>query len=366
MSVVERREKMKIKRLELKDFMLFQNIDIHWSKNINVICGTNSVGKTVLLKAIYSFVEAYRATDTSENKDKIQARFVDKLVNVFRTDDMLVGRLARRKQGMSRAEYHLHFDDGTQISASFSSKAENHIDLKLPETEKKINLQDTAVYFPPKEIISSTENFRFLYEDMHIAFEETYNDLAKLLARPLKKGPNTDEQNHVLEALGDIIEGNIIQRNNKFYLNIAGKGEFEMGLVSEGYRKLATIVYLILNGALNSNSILFWDEPETNMNPKMIRCLAETIIELAKLGVQVFITTHDYFLMQYLNMYMAYPETNPDKIDVRFISLYADAENTIVYETASEIADLKNNAIMEEFDAIYDREQGIIYDRIRE
>ena len=357
---------MKICRLELRDFMLFQDLDISWSKNINVICGSNSVGKTVLLKAMYSFLAAYRSTSPTETKEKTESRFVDKLVNVFRTDDLLVGRLARRKQGTTRAEYCLTLDNDKKISAKFSNKSENHIELTTPKVDAEPDLLNTAIYFPPKEIISSTENFRSLYEDMQIAFEETYNDLAKLLARPLKKGPNTEEQNKILSSLGRIMEGTIIQRNSKFYLSVSGKGEFEMGLVSEGYRKLATIVYLIRNGALNSNSVLFWDEPETNMNPKMIRRLVEAIVELAKLGVQLFITTHDYFLIQYLNMYMAYPEINPDNIDVRFISLYADEEKQIKYETSSDIRDLAHNSIMEEFDAIYDREQGLIDDRIRE
>ena len=70
-----------------------------------------------------------------------------------------------------------------------------------------------------------------------------------------------------------------------------------MGLVSEGYRKLATIIYLITSGSLDKNSVLFWDEPETNMNPRMIKYIVEAVAELAKMGVQVFITTHDYFLM---------------------------------------------------------------------
>lgn len=298
---------MKIKSLILKDFMLFEGLDVELSPNINVICGSNSVGKTVLLKVMYSLLASYRATDSkTESKEKIEARFVDKLVHVFRTEDMNLGRLARRKQGMSRAECCMIFDNASRIQLAFGSKAENHMDLVLPEKEVKSNPNDTAVYFPPKEIISSTENFRSLYEDMHIAFEETYYDLARLLDRPLKKGRNSAEQNQVLESLGNIMNGNIVQRDNKFYLSVAGKGEFEMGLVSEGYRKLATIVYLILNGTLNSNSVLFWDEPETNMNPKMIKPLVDAIMQLAKLGVQVFITTHDYFLQQYLNMYMAY------------------------------------------------------------
>lgn len=357
---------MKIRLLKLRDFMLFEDLSIELSPNINVICGSNSVGKTVVLKAIYSLLASYRAVDSkTDSKEKNEMRFVEKLVHVFRPEDMTLGRLARRKQGMSRAECSIEFDDASTIQLAFGSKAENHMDLTLPEKEIKPNPNETAIYFPPKEIISSTENFRSLYEDMHIAFEETYYDLARLLDRPLKKGRNSAEQNKVLESLGNIMEGSIVQRDNKFYLNIAGKGEFEMGLVSEGYRKLATIVYLILNGSLNSNSVLFWDEPETNMNPKMIRPLVEAIMQLAKLGVQVFITTHDYFLQQYLNMYMAYPEINSDHMDIKFISLYRTEDNSIQYEVASDISELQHNAIMEEFDAIYDREQGIMYDRIR-
>lgn len=40
---------MKIKKLSLKNFMLFESVEIDWSKNINIICGENSTGKTTLL-----------------------------------------------------------------------------------------------------------------------------------------------------------------------------------------------------------------------------------------------------------------------------------------------------------------------------
>lgn len=357
---------MRIKRLELKDFMLFQNVELDWSPNINIICGSNSTGKTALLKLMYSLLLVFRQSDDTDTKEKTETRFVDKLTHVFRTEDMLVGRLARRKQGSSRAEGTLLLDNEASIRFGFGNQAKTHLDLILPDKQKITSITETTIYFPPKEIISSTENFRALYDEMHIAFEETYYDLARLLDRPLKKGKNTDEQNHVLNSLGNIMQGSIVQRDNKFYLCASGQGEFEMGLVSEGFRKLATIVYLILNGSLNAESVLFWDEPETNMNPKMIRPLVEAVVELARLGVQVFITTHDYFLQQYFNMYMAYPEINLDNLDVRFVSLYRDNAGNIATESASTIADLKHNTIMEEFDAIYNREQGIIYDRIRE
>ena len=117
------------------------------------------------------------------------------------------------------------------------------------------------IFIPPKEIISSTSNFTSLYDDYHIAIDETYYDLARLLMRPLKKGPNTAEQNSVLTEFAKIMNGSVFQKDNKFYLKVKGSGEFEMGLVSEGYRKLSTLIYLILSGSLNKNAILFWDEP---------------------------------------------------------------------------------------------------------
>ena len=62
---------MKIERLQVDDFMLFEQADITWSKNINVICGSNSTGKTALLKLMYSLLYAYCQSDTKgETKEK--------------------------------------------------------------------------------------------------------------------------------------------------------------------------------------------------------------------------------------------------------------------------------------------------------
>ena len=211
-------------------------------------------------------------------------------------------------------------------------------------------------------MISSTEHFQSLYDEYHIDFEEMYYDLTKLLDRPLKRGANTAEQNKVLSSFENIIDGSIVRREKKFYLKMKGSGEFEMGLVSEGFRKLATIVYLISSGSLDKNAILFWDEPETNMNPKMMKYIAEAVVELAKMGVQVFITTHDYFVQQSFNLISAYPKMNKDNLVFNFVSLYKNEEGKIQYTSAERVSDLEHNSIMEEFDALYMREQDIIYD----
>lgn len=352
---------MKVNKLTLSNFMLFENAEINWAKNINVICGENSTGKTTLLKVMYSILKplgkGYKEVATKEIEEKM---FVDKLQGVFRPDSMKIGRLVSRRQGSNRTDFSVILDKKQQISIGFGNRQENHADIKMDQMKSVGNFD--VIYIPTKEMISTTEHFASLYEDYHIDFEEMYYDLAKLLDRPLSKGANTAEQNEVLKSFEEIMKGQIVQKDKKFFLRIKGEGEFEMGLLSDGYRKLSMIVYMILSGSLNKNTILFWDEPETNMNPKMIRPIVQALVTLAKMGVQIFVTTHDYFVQQEFNMLTVYPELNPEHLDIRFMSLYRDEQTGDVnFELEETASDLKHNAIMQEFDAMYDREQRFIY-----
>lgn len=349
------------KKLTLNNFMLFERAEIDWGKNINVICGENSTGKTTLLKVMYSVLKPLsKGNKEAINKEMEEQLFVNKLQGVFRPDGMKIGRLVSRKQGSNRTDFEVLLDKNQKITIGFGNRQENHADIKI-DASKFSGMYD-VIYIPTKEMISTTEHFASLYEEYHIDFEEMYYDLAKLLDRPLSKGPNTNEQNEVLKSFEEIMKGQIVQRDKKFYLKVRGEGEFEMGLLSDGYRKLAMIVYLILSGSMNKNTILFWDEPETNMNPKTIRPIVQALVALAKMGVQIFVTTHDYFVQQEFNMLTVYPELNPERLDIRFMSLYRDGEmNDVKYELEKTASDLKHNAIMQEFDAMYDREQEFIY-----
>ena len=91
-------ESVKVNKLTLSNFMLFENAEINWAKNINIICGENSTGKTTLLKVMYSVLKplgkGYKEGATKEIEEKM---FVDKLQGVFRPDGMKIGRLVSRK-----------------------------------------------------------------------------------------------------------------------------------------------------------------------------------------------------------------------------------------------------------------------------
>ena len=88
--------------------------------------------------------------------------------------------------------------------------------------------------------------------------------------------------------------------------------------------------------------------------------MVEAIVELAKLGVQVFITTHDYFIQQCFSIASKYQQDKKKPLQYSFLSLYK-SDNGIMLETAESLSDLSHNAVLEEFDDLYDREQGLLY-----
>jgi hypothetical protein len=49
------------------------------------------------------------------------------------------------------------------------------------------------------------------------------------------------------------------------------------------------------------------------------------------------------------------------KLEYRFISLDKNNTGEVIIESQDDLSQLSHNAIMEEFDALYDREQKLIY-----
>lgn len=353
---------LKIESIDIQNFMAFNSLDVNFSPQINIIFGENGTGKSALLKVMYAVMKSIAEVKNGKNElvsEKIESIMIDKLVGVFMPENDSVGRLVSRQQGSNHADIKLKLSNEEELYMGFGNRQTKHMDFDMSSEMKTDDF--VPVFIPPKEIISSTFNFTSLYDDYHIAIDETYYDLARLLMRPLKKGPNTNEQNSVISKFSEIMNGSVLQKDNKFYLKVKGAGEFEMGLVSEGYRKLSTLTYLILSGSLNKNAILFWDEPETNMNPKLISHVANALIKLSQMGVQIFVSTHSYFVQQSFNLFAEYQNKGKDKIDVQFMSLYKEQESgQLRCQAAKSLSEIKQNAIMEEFDEIYDKEQELI------
>ena len=101
----------------------------------------------------------------------------------------------------------------------------------------------------------------------------------------------------MLDLLQKTIDGKVINKGEYFFLKNK-QGELEFTLLAEGMRKLALIWLLIQNGTLLSGSVLFWDEPEANLNPSLLGEVIEILLELQRMGVQIFLSTHNYVLLK--------------------------------------------------------------------
>jgi len=82
------------------------------------------------------------------------------------------------------------------------------------------------------------------------------------------------------------------------------------------------IARLIATGSLVDKGFLFWDEPESNLNPKIIKVIARTILHLCQSGIQVFVASHSLFLIRELDILLQSAEFKGTK--ARFFGLSAE------------------------------------------
>ncbi len=334
-----------LKAVTLKNLTVFPSAELALAPSLNVFIGENGTGKTHLLKVIYAVLAALhddsrRARGTVPMKSNLQAAVADKLINVFRPESL--GRLASRTQGRSRCEVHLRFESkANNILFFFSTNSKSEVLIKTtpsrwPDSE--------PTYLPTRELLSIYPNFVAFYEGHYLEFDETWRDTCLLLGRPLQRGPKEPSIANLLDPLEKAMEGKIEleKGTGRFYLRTSG-GRMEIPLVAEGLRKLGMLARLIATGALLDRGYLFWDEPEANLNPKLIRQVAETIVVLAAHGIQVFVATHSLFLLRELEICFR----NKKTIDPKFFGLHRTAEGVRVQESGS-IDDIGRISSLEE------------------
>lgn len=295
-----------IKSLHVKGFTLFHQARMEFVPGINVIIGSNGTGKSHLLKLAYTASRwsqemARRTAKLGARPDKatMQKELGGKLLRVFRPDQL--GRLTSRSPGRNRAEVEVAFASGPKAGFAFSFATNSATEVSLDRSPAEF-IEGGAVFLPTKEMLSMFPGFAELYDNVSIEVDETYADLCRALAQPLLRGPRFKDISQLLTPLERVLGGSIRNEQGRFYLVQKGSGKFEVSLVAEGFRKLGTIAYLVGNGVLSEQSVLFWDEPETNLNPAYMKEVVKVIAEIAANGTQVFLATHSLFMLREISL----------------------------------------------------------------
>ena len=189
------------------------------------------------------------------------------------------------------------FNEPTPFGFNFASQNKFEVVVERRPTKW---LGITPVYLPPHELLTIYPGFVSLYEESNVEFEETLYDTCLLLGKPTAKGPRDKAFAGVLELLEKQIGNVVRERNDRFYLRQTqtAAANIEMHLVAEGWRKLAMLYQLVATRSIVQDGTLFWDEPEANLNPKLIKAVAEAILHICSVGVQVIVATHSLFLLR--------------------------------------------------------------------
>ena len=332
-----------LESLTVRNFTVFDEADLRFVRGLNVILGENGTGKTHLLKLPYAVMatsaDEGRKGSEQPTRTALQRRLAEKIVNVFRPEDRL-GRLARRQHGRSRCEVAVNFrKDKASIGFSFATQHRSEVVVdRLP-----LRWHDRPpVFLPTRELLTIYPGFVSLYHTHHLEFDETWRDTCLLLGAPTLKGPRSPGIADLLDPLEAQLDGRVIERNGRVYL--AGASNMEMPLVAEGWRKIAMLVRLIATGSLLDQGCLFWDEPESNLNPRLIREVARAILGICKSGVQVFVATHSLFLLRELEVLL---EHEFQTVEHRYFALRRDGNDARVSQ-ASEIAEVDPLTILDE------------------
>ncbi|MBR6471927.1 MAG: AAA family ATPase [Victivallales bacterium] len=366
-----------IQELKLTNFTTFAKAHFKFGSNLNIIVGNNGSGKTHLLKAIYAmskFMRELQKKDGNqfENRCLVEAsqEKLKSFFSVFNVSDFgdllnwdavphdkkITGSVAElsnpsslKKLFLGKMEATIDMrtafgDEAYDYQARFSME-EACFSNKRAKSKGLFPLQalPKCVFFPCRELLSIFPHYLALRQEFILPYDSTYDDTIGKLGMPQRNGLSVMLKS-IIASLENSINGKIILKNERFYYH--GKDmpaglNWEIDMIAEGWRKIGMLLQLILDGSLREGAVLLWDEPEANLNPQLIQLIAIIIVELSKLDIQIFITTHSLFLLNELEIVLAQQKI---KEGVRFF----DLRKGKVPQQGNTLSALKNILLLDE------------------
>lgn len=385
-------------KIEFENFTAFERLELSLSPKVNVIIGSNGTGKTHLLKAIYGLglIAGRKYPDRAD--EGFAASASGKFLRIFSTEDDRVGTLSS-KGAQSPTRLRLENSDDAAVEVTFGARSQ-YLDFASCAVEPLP--ADLPVYIPTKEVLSLVLGIRHPKHDratVEMIFDDGYVNLAELLVQPGFE----EKTSSLLEdpRLSNVIRDLVSLVGGRYRANIDGGFDFQLGryeektrpttddgedkskaqiakayqdstqtrfvpsggqtfptgMTAEGYRKIGVLHRLLCNGSISpgKTGALLWDEPESNLNPKLMKRLVQVLLELSRNGQQIILATHDYVLLKWLDLLM-----DKGKEDhIRFHAIYQDpATRKMRVESADNYALISKTAISDTFAELFDEDMA--------
>lgn len=271
-----------LRQLVLSNFTIFAATHLQFSPGLNVFLGTNGLGKSHLLRVAYALSAAGRE---ALPRPEANRAYGQRLLRVFQADRL--GQLVRH--GASGAALQLFFDDhALNCALRFGPASRHRVNMgTLPTRPNPLR----PLLLPARELLSLYPLLQ--RPELAAHFDDCYQQAAEALARPPHRPPPA--------FLSEALPGELQLHHGGFRWQ-SPEGPLAISLLAEGQRKIALLGRLWANGSLDPGTVLFWDEPESHLNPQLLRLVARLLLELAGAGVQILLATHSLFLLRELEL----------------------------------------------------------------
>lgn len=107
------------------------------------------------------------------------------------------------------------------------------------------------------------------------------------------------------KALQNVVDGNIIFKQDNFYLEKEGFNEpISFNNLSTGLKAFVLLKMLLEKGALKEKDVLIFDEPEIHLHPQWQIVYAELIVLLQKhFDLSIIVATHSPYFLDAIDLY---------------------------------------------------------------
>lgn len=376
--------------IEIENFTAFGNLQLSLSPRVNVIIGSNGTGKTHILKAIYGLALAGLPPPADRSDKDVAGDITKKLLRLFSPEESRIGAL-RTNGAKAETRLSLVSSDDARVAISLGSRSQI-VQIKVDAGGAGPELR--PVFVPTKEVLSLVRGMRHADHDratVEMIFDDGYIDLAELLVRPgfEDEASSLDEDprlSSVVRELVDLVGGRYRWMSEGAFRFEPGRYEekadparskskaaqayqdstvtrfvpktgqsLSSGMTAEGYRKIGVLHRLLCNGSISpgTTGVLLWDEPEANLNPKLMKKLVQLLLELSRNGQQIVLATHDYVLLKWFDLLMEKGKED----HVRFhVLAKEEGSPTIAVHSTDDYDQLVNTGIAKTFSELYDAE----------
>jgi AAA15 family ATPase/GTPase len=238
-----------------------------------------------------------------------------------------------------RGEFTADFCSGINVLIGGNSSGKTTIlrklygDTRLPK-----------IFIPVAEMLAHSKGLLALDKKLKMPYDQTEIDV--LMNAEL---PETREVSPVVQTLlaqiSEVINGEVLYENDTFFVVKKDGRKVYFADEASGFQKFGLIWKLLRNGLIESGSVLFWDEPEASINPELIPVLVDVLLTLQKSGVQIFIATHNYDVVQWLELNRT-TETVIRYFNLRKVDGQITADVSDDYDTLHSVIDEADNRLL--------------------